>query len=195
MYLENLYLKQILPISSKRLILDRFIESDRDEHFDILDSREYQLFNCSNYKQKTEEEKIIKFQYLISQNYEEMKIRFVLAIRLKNNGKFIGHMGFKDGEIKKNGMIELYFGLNKKYWNMGYGTEALKATITFCFDTIGMHRIAAGCDIDNLASARIMEKAGMVKECHWRKDRFRYGKWKDGLGFSILKEDYSSMNY
>ena len=100
-------------------------------------------------------------------------------------------MGFKDGEIVKDGMIELYFGLSKNYWNMGYGTEALKAAISFCFDKIGMHRISAGCDIDNLASARIMEKAGMVKESHWRKDRFRFGKWKDGLGFSILKDDYS----
>ena len=73
-------MNKILPISTKRLILGKFKESDRDKHFEILDSKEYQLFNCSNYKQNTDEEKNTKFRYLISQNYEEKKARFVLAI-------------------------------------------------------------------------------------------------------------------
>lgn len=183
-------MEKILPIETERLLLDKFKSNDKDSHFSILDSKEYQLYNCSYYEPNTEEEKNEKFQFLISQNYEEKKVRFVMAIRLKNSNVFIGHMGLKNGKLEKNGSIELYFGLSKEYWNKGYGTEALDATISFCFNKIGIHRIFAGCDIDNLASARIMEKAGMIKESQWRKDRFRYGQWKDGLGFSILKEDY-----
>ncbi|MBN2353701.1 MAG: GNAT family N-acetyltransferase [Spirochaetales bacterium] len=49
----------------------------------------------------------------------------------------------------------------KKYWNNGYGTEALKAMIIFGFKVIKLHRIFAGCDFGNFASKRIMEKAGM----------------------------------
>ena len=183
-------MENILPIESERLLLDRFRKSDKDDHFGILDSREYQLYNCSYYEPSTEEEKNEMFRFLLTQNYEEKKIRFVIAIRLKDSDVFIGHMGLKNGKLEKDGSVELYFGLSKEYWNKGYGTEALKATISFCFDKIGIHRIFAGCDIDNLASARIMEKTGMIKESRWRKDRFRYGQWKDGLGFSILKEDY-----
>ncbi|MDA3812318.1 MAG: GNAT family protein [Spirochaetaceae bacterium] len=183
-------MKNILPIETDRLLLDRFKEFDRGKHFDILDSREYQLFNCSHYEPSTEEEKNNTFRFLLSQNYEEKKVRFVMALRLKESDAFIGHMGLKNGTLEKDGSIELYFGLSKEYWNNGYGTEALKATISFCFDKTGIHRIFAGCDIDNFASARIMEKVGMIKESRWRKDRFRYGQWKDGLGFSILKEDY-----
>jgi len=69
-------LNKILPISTRRLILGEFKESDRDKHFEILDSKEYQLFNCSNYKQNSVEEKNTKFRYLISQNYEKKKSSF-----------------------------------------------------------------------------------------------------------------------
>ncbi len=168
-------MKSIIPIETERLILDKFKISDRDNHFGILDSREYQLYNCSNYEPSTEEQKNEMFQFLLEQNYGEKKVRFVMAIRLKDSGVFIGHMGLKNGKLEKDGSIELYFGLSKKFWNKGYGTEALKATISFCFDKIEIHRIFAGCDIDNLASASIVETAGMIRESQWRKDRFRYG--------------------
>ncbi len=71
----------------------------------------------------------------------------------------------------------------------GFGTEALKAIISFGFSGIKLHRIISGCDIDNVASKSIMEKAGMKFESHWRKDRFKNGQWTDGLGFAILDED------
>ena len=43
-------------------------------------------------------------------------------------------------------------------------TEAVKRLLTFTFDNLGAHRVFAECDPANLASARVMMKAGMQFE-------------------------------
>lgn len=85
--------------------------------------------------------------------------------------------------------IEVYYSIYIDFWNQGYGTEALKGIIDFGFNTFKLHKIFAGCDIENVASKTIMEKAGMRFESRWRKDRIRNGEWTDGLGFAIIEDD------
>ncbi len=53
--------------------------------------------------------------------------------------------------------------------------------IDFGFRIIKLHRIFSGCDMDNYASKRIMEKAGMKYKSYWRKDRKRKNKWTNVL--------------
>ncbi|MBA7688413.1 hypothetical protein ES703_96893 [subsurface metagenome] len=108
---------------------------------------------------------------------------------MTENLQLIGFIGFKNGKMVEQGQIEVYYSIYKSFWNNGFGTEALKGMIKFGFESIKLHRIFAGCDIDNLASKKIMEKAGMRFESRWRKDRRRNGQWTDGLGFAILEED------
>jgi RimJ/RimL family protein N-acetyltransferase len=84
----------------------------------------------------------------------------------------------KPEEDKAIGMIELWlnppraevgFVLSRKEWGKGMMTECLKALIDFSFERPDIHRFGAICDIENVASARVMEKAGMVKEGVLRK--------------------------
>jgi RimJ/RimL family protein N-acetyltransferase len=49
-------------------------------------------------------------------------------------------------------------------WGKGYATEALRAVIEDGLAQPEITRVAAVCDVENLASARVMEKASMVKE-------------------------------
>ena len=59
---------------------------------------------------------------------------------------------------------ELGFVLAQAYWGRGYMTEAVKALIAWALKQNEIFRVWAVCDIDNKASARVMEKAGMVRE-------------------------------
>jgi ribosomal-protein-alanine N-acetyltransferase len=59
---------------------------------------------------------------------------------------------------------ELGYVLARKYWGKGYMTEAVEAVIDRAFKQPEIYRVWAVCDIDNLASARVMEKAGMKRE-------------------------------
>ena len=54
--------------------------------------------------------------------------------------------------------------LARQYWNRGYMTEAVKAVVGWAFNLPGMFRVWAVCDVENLASARVLEKSGMARE-------------------------------
>lgn len=59
---------------------------------------------------------------------------------------------------------ELGFVLARVHWGKGYMTEAVKGLIAWAFKQKDVYRVWAVCDIDNAASARVMEKAGMERE-------------------------------
>jgi RimJ/RimL family protein N-acetyltransferase len=54
--------------------------------------------------------------------------------------------------------------LAKRYWNKGYATHLLHELIAYLFQKTDLTFIQSFCDIDNIASARVMEKAGMKKK-------------------------------
>lgn len=59
---------------------------------------------------------------------------------------------------------EVGFILARTEWGKGYATEALRAVIDATLGTARFERIWGYCDLDNVASARVMEKVGMERE-------------------------------
>ncbi len=72
----------------------------------------------------------------------------------------------------------------------GYGSEAVKIIVDYLFLSKELVRVQAITGVDNSASQRILEKAGLTKEGIMRKSGFIRGEWKDGCLFSILKEEW-----
>ena len=179
----------MIPISTERLLLDRFYPEDWINRYKIEISPEHFRYQSETFAPRNESKIKSYVNELSKQDYDEKALPFLLAIRSNTNNELIGFIGLKDGKLEENGQIEVYYSIYKDYWNKGFGTEALKAILFFGFNTLKLHKISAGCDIDNFASKAIMEKVGMRFESLWRKDRIRNGKWTDGLGFSILEED------
>jgi RimJ/RimL family protein N-acetyltransferase len=182
-------IEKSIPIATDRLLLDRFTVEDWTNLYKIEKSREQHRFNFETYNPRTEEQIKDYVVNLSKQNYNECILPFLFAIRLKEGKQLIGFIGFKKGKLIEKGVTEVYYSIYKEFWNNGFGTEALKGMLRFGFDSLKLHRIFAGCDIDNVASKQILEKSGMQFESRWRKDRIRNGKWKDGLGFAILEKD------
>lgn len=57
---------------------------------------------------------------------------------------------------------ELGWVLHRDYLRKGYATEAAQAVMDFARDELGVRRIFAGCDSENVASYKLMEKLGMT---------------------------------
>ena len=55
---------------------------------------------------------------------------------------------------------EVGYVLARPFWGRGYMTEALRAVLEFAFSLPNMYRVWATCDAENIASARVLEKAG-----------------------------------
>jgi ribosomal-protein-alanine N-acetyltransferase len=85
---------------------------------------------------------------------------FAYAIMLKENDRLVGMFGLHPMNLK----IEVGYALARLYWGKGFMTEALCAVIDWAFAQPDIFRIQAICDIENIASARVMEKAGMTRE-------------------------------
>jgi RimJ/RimL family protein N-acetyltransferase len=88
----------------------------------------------------------------------------IWAVIHRENGDLIGFCGlrFLDGTPE----IELIYGISTPYWGMGLATEAARAAIRYGFEEVGLDRILGIADTENIASRRVLEKAGMRFEQH-----------------------------
>jgi RimJ/RimL family protein N-acetyltransferase len=59
---------------------------------------------------------------------------------------------------------ELGYVLAREWWGRGLMTEAARAAIGWALAEPAIFRVWAVTDVDNLASARVLEKAGMERE-------------------------------
>jgi RimJ/RimL family protein N-acetyltransferase len=84
------------------------------------------------------------------------------AVTLKKTEKVIGHCGLQ--HLPGSDEIEVFYLVDKPYWNQGIGTEATNATLRFGLESAGLNRIVAIAMPENVASRRVMEKAGMQFE-------------------------------
>lgn len=86
---------------------------------------------------------------------------------------------------------ELGWVLSPEYGGCGYATEAVLAAMTICFDRLGLRRVIANCFADNESSWRLMERVGMRREVHTRRESLhRSGEWLDGLGYAMLADEW-----
>jgi [ribosomal protein S5]-alanine N-acetyltransferase len=112
-----------------------------------------------------------------------------LAIALKGGSTLIGSCRI---EIRSaaNGSGDLGYVLNRQHWGHGYATEAIRHLLSFGFERLALHRIWATCDVENRASARVLEKIGMRREGHLRQNVRRKGEWRDSYLYAILAPEW-----
>jgi RimJ/RimL family protein N-acetyltransferase len=80
-------------------------------------------------------------------------------------GEVIGYCGltyFPD--INGRPEIEIGYRLARSFWGRGYATEAARAVRDHAFAALGLRRLIALVDPDNIGSIRVAEKLGMRHE-------------------------------
>lgn len=88
----------------------------------------------------------------------------LFAIVLHHGDRHIGNIKLGPiNRIHRFAEIGLLIG-EKDCWGQGYATEAIDAMTSYAFDTLGLHRVNAGCYADNEGSARAFEQAGFARE-------------------------------
>jgi ribosomal-protein-alanine N-acetyltransferase len=110
------------------------------------------------------------------------------GVVLKETGRVIGTCGFA-GAWEHDGRVELGYALARAHWGQGLMSEALCVVIAFCFETMQVHRVEAQCNEHNIASWRVMEKAGMRYEGTLRDCRVVRGEHITCRIYAILRQD------
>lgn len=69
---------------------------------------------------------------------------------------------------------EIGYALRPAHWGQGLASEMLRLALDFAFDELGLNRVEADIDPLNLASCRLVERAGFQREGYLR-ERWRVG--------------------
>lgn len=85
---------------------------------------------------------------------------------------------------------EIGYEIGPAYWNKGYMTEAIRASLRYGFDHMELHRVEANIDPDNKGSRRAAEKAGFTLEATLRQNWFYAGRFTDSVIYGILKHEF-----
>lgn len=176
-----------LNLYTDRLKL-RLIElSDLDSIHALHSLPETDEFNTLGIPKDIEDTKTIITTW-IKDNQKDPKINFTFAIINNATNQFIGLIVLKLGVPKfKSG--EIWYKLHSDYWGQGYATESVKRILEFGFGELALHRIEAGCAIDNIGSIKVLEKVGMVREGGKRKVLPLKSGWSDNYEYAILDTD------
>ncbi len=177
-----------LALRTRRLLLRDFKEDDWEAvHVYASDPEVVKFMPWGpNTEDQTKEfiKKAIKFQE------ERPRQHFELAAVLKDDGALVGGCGLNVlSATDRTGYIGYCY--NRLYWSAGLATEAAEALVLHGFEQLGLHRIWATCDPQNLASARVLEKVGMTREAQLRENVWVRGKWRDSLVYAILDREWS----
>ena len=76
-------------------------------------------------------------------------------------GTIMGWCGL-DGS-KNHTEPEIFILLDEEYRNKGYGTQCVKELLRIAAEDYSLPGVHGGCDKDNIASRRAMEKGGMIQ--------------------------------
>src|ERR1035437_1450564 len=81
---------------------------------------------------------------------------------------------------------EMGYWVAHQHWSTGVCTEAARAIIEYAHRELGITRVVARCLARNVGSARVMEKAGLVREGLLAKHVNHRGVFEDVLLYGIV---------
>jgi RimJ/RimL family protein N-acetyltransferase len=90
----------------------------------------------------------------------------MLVITERSSGETLGDLAVN---ISWEGRCsEIGYTLDRRHWGHGYATEAAEALVAHLFEDVGVTRVSGMLHPDNPASARVLERVGMLFEGHTR---------------------------
>jgi ribosomal-protein-alanine N-acetyltransferase len=180
-----------LPIETERLFLRKY--KDRDLEDIVAYSRAADFWLARNMDWEPTEEGVKAYfesrRDLEPESYPEW---LDLVVELKAGSKAVGNVGIGVAD-RDQGQASVGWLLGGQYRGQGLATEAVRALVTFGFESMGLHRIYARTGSRNTRSWRLMERIGMRREAQLRQSHKVKGEWDDEFIYAILADEWREM--
>ncbi len=114
---------------------------------------------------------------------------YSFAVFEKSSGRFVGGVGL-------NFINRAHQFGNLGYWvrtsatGRGFATRVTRLAARFGFTQLGLRRIEIVAAIDNVASQRVAEKAGAIREGVARQRLLIHGESQDAVLYSLIPSDF-----
>ena len=183
-FMEDPLYQEDLVFEGEKVMLRALREEDTQAIFDnIYHDREVLKYYLAAYYED------------VSQLHLDRLIRFTrqselycLAIVEKESGQVIGMINQTSRPSLYYHNAEIGYAIGSRYWNRGYGTEALGMLSQYLLDH-GVHKIICGYVDGNEASRRVMEKCGMMYQGTRVSEVFLNGEYRDVIYYYRLNEN------
>ena len=180
-----------MTLQTDRLNFKKVSKEDLNDIHELHSLPEIDKFNTLGIPETIHSTEKIINEWLTGQSSKPQTI-YSFCLTLVKTKQFIGLIGLKMGKQNYK-TAEVWYKIHLNYWSKGYATEALTKLIDFGFNDLKLHRIEAGCAVENIASIKVLEKVRMTKEGMKRKLLPIRGEWRDNYFYAILDEDYYNL--
>jgi [ribosomal protein S5]-alanine N-acetyltransferase len=155
----------VLPstIETDRLLLRMPRVDDADHLFQILDS-DPEVMRYLSWRPGADSGATADFLATCLESWKT-GYRFTWVVTVATSDEPVGIV---DARIERP-RAELGYVLGRAAWGRGYMTEAVRALVGLLLAQPDIYRVWAYTDVDNRASARVLEKAGLTREARLRR--------------------------
>lgn len=179
-------------LTTNRLNIRELTFADIDHVHKLHSLPETDEFNTLGIPENIQTTENILNEWLLLQK-QKPRSSYIFCIDKNDNNEFIGLIAINLGKVNYKS-AEVWFKIHKDHWRQGYTTEALTRILKYGFIDLKLHRIEAGCAVENIASGKTLEKVGFKREGMKRKKLPIRGEWKDNYFYGILEEDFIIIN-
>jgi ribosomal-protein-alanine N-acetyltransferase len=145
-------------VETKRLVLQRLRYEDAEEIFYTYASKLEVTKYLSWPTHESVEDTRLFLRYAIE--CWNKGLDFSYTMRLKQTNQMIGGFGL----IHELGKIQFGYAISPTHWNRGYSTEACQRMMDEVKRYSEIYRVNTFVDTENVASIRVLEKCGLVRE-------------------------------
>lgn len=112
------------------------------------------------------------------------------AVTEKGSDKCIGIMGFYRTQ-PEHFRTELGYMISPEHNGKGYVTKAVRTLLNYAFNTLNFHSIEAVIDSRHVASERVLQKNGFIKEAHFKENFYYNNEFTDTVIYGLLKRNFN----
>jgi ribosomal-protein-alanine N-acetyltransferase len=147
-------------ISTERLFLRKMVKEDFDDLFRVFtDPNVMRSFGGTLFDHAQMDRWIQR-----NLNHQDTYGYGLFSVIHQKDGGVIGDCGLEHFEVAGTLEVGLGYDLRSDYWGQGLATEAALAVRDFAFRELALSRLICLMRHTNVASCRVAEKIGMVKE-------------------------------
>lgn len=119
-------------------------------------------------------------------------LRPALNMAIIADGRMVGGIGISVREDIHRKNAEIGYWVGEPFWGKGITTEAVRLMVAHTFEQFDVTRIYASTIHTNIASQKVLEKNGFLKEARLKRAIYKNDRYFDEVILSLLKKNNRS---
>lgn len=173
-------------LETARVVLRDYEYSDLPDYLELKASPP--VWRFSTEQPRTDREAVAAELAAIIDSYPATGAGFRAAID-KASGRYLGEAGVLSINSPAERCV-IGYNLMPQYWGQGLATEITRSLVDHAFVELGLHRVEALVMAGNLASCRVLEKAGLLREGVLKDFARTEGSFHSVCYYGLTRPDY-----